>query len=177
MEIVQLHIGELSPIRQRCIASVKAFYPDWLYTFHTSADDVMKEIMEKYGIEDYPKEWTGPHRWHGGIVAVSDWFRFYLLSLPGDRVWIDTDLEIIKRFDFDLAGKPYFNYVNKNKKIDYSFIYNNGCQVAFDAVLRRRVKEKHFGWMVHEPEHIEHYPIPIEYFKHYGSSEYFDASK
>ena len=65
----------------------------------------MKEIMEKYGIAEYPQEWTGPHRWHGGIVAVSDWFRFYLLSLTGDRVWIDTDLEIVKRFDFTETAK------------------------------------------------------------------------
>jgi len=166
--IVQFHIMDASPLRQKCMASMRSAYPEIPYVFWgpDNWSEIVDRMMRDLHIDTYPDEWNINAK--TGRPALSDWIRYYECATSPRTMWADSDLLIVKRFDgWDEPGKPYFAHMHGGV-IDSCWIQANGVSTYFEEVLHRRVAQKRFKILVNEFDgSLAHY-IPTEHFVHYG---------
>lgn len=155
MKIVQIAVGEIPPLQQRCMAACKA-------------------LAERDGHKYTVYTDLGVHASHGSVVDGSDLLRLDLASSTPDMVYVDWDIEP-RTFGY-AADVPLFGHAGSRPST--CFIRVNGrtdvMARLFDIARkwRRNTAEKTLWRLQNE---IEFQQIPRRDYTHYhnrGSRKY-----
>lgn len=103
-----IHVGPLSPVRKECIYSQQLHLGKYdIIINEANIDLYILEMMSDLRISERPRRWYWKHQ--KGRVVCSDWLRFWLASKIPDFIYMDSDIEILKPFDFEMVtDEPYF---------------------------------------------------------------------
>lgn len=165
--IIQMHIGELHPIRLACIESVDRIYHN-IPSIWIDDSSIKEHVAKMNSFLSIDHVW--PMNTLRDICWLSDWIRFFYLSIYPYGIWIDTDVTIKKPFVPDQSkGRPYFGVGDNDDAMDYAYIFCNGCCDWFHKILKRRISENRFGILCNEIDGSVGEKIHLEYFHHHGS--------
>jgi hypothetical protein len=161
---------ELPNWRKACIDSTMSLYPDAEYfcisrfpTFHSDRFtminwfEMMEQMRSHFGLKATPYRWQDP-------VCFSDWARFWFLGMNGDTLYLDTDAEMVKLFDFEAECKVVYSPGN------ICLLYTPKVfQREHFLVLQEAQAKKSIGLLM--GFHTRFSPswataIPQEYFRH-----------
>ena len=139
MKILFFWIGnELPEERKSAIASTMALYPEAQYFCITDQkyfvspkigcidpQSIIDDMMRYFGFKVMPGQWKSP-------VILSDWARFFYLSVNPNALYLDTDCRMVKRFDFEGQANCL------HAESDYYLIYSPKAGVDFRPMMKNQ---------------------------------------
>jgi hypothetical protein len=161
---------DLPAWRKAYIDSTMNLYPDAEYfcistfpTFHSdrftvlNGSEMMDEMKNHFGFKSTPYRWQDP-------ICFSDWARFWFLGMHGDTLYLDTDAEMLRVFNFEAENKMIYSPGN----ICLLYTPKGFLREHFLALEESQAK-KSIGLLM--GLHLKFNPswatpIPPEYFRH-----------
>lgn len=179
MTRVGIHLGEIHPIRMRCIASqIEAYGKFNLWVSDSNWQGYCNEMISDLKLKSLPDVLNDKTLF--GMVQISDWLRFWFASKMPDMLWCDTDLEVIDPIR-GLAhyGTPHHGFSDGNGLYGYDHYYfavNGGCEWykrGVEFMISRLGSVSQPRWCpalsyVHSEANKNLRPIPQETFRHWA---------
>lgn len=158
MKTLQIHIGKLNNLQKKCIESKSSIYSDCNHIFIKDNNyyKLLLKMCNDYNINISKFDNETPQ----GRVIISDFLRVYLMSLIPYILYIDTDVECLKKF---IPFSKEYSYFVKN---DIWCIYNGSETGKFKNFLIGKqpplllvdiAKEK--GLNLIEDKYFKHYNL------------------
>lgn len=160
---LQIHIGVLNSIHEKCIKSKEYIYNGLKHMF-INDNNYYKILLEMCAAYNIPPELFTPKTKRGRVI-ISDFLRIYIMATMPDTLYIDTDVGCCEKFIPTNNKKPYF------VKNDIWAIYNGANTEYFENYL---INKKPPLLLVDIAKNKNINLIEEKYFNHYNLRSWKD---